>query len=122
MTADFTKPSIVLRVEGAAVLTLAVFLYGELGQSWIVFLLLFFVPDLSLLGYLRDKNVGAAVYNVVHTYLWPAGLWAFAFFIEWGAAMGIALIWAAHIGVDRLAGLGLKYPTGRKDTHLQRVV
>jgi Domain of unknown function (DUF4260) len=26
-----------------------------------------------------------------------------------------------HIGVDRAIGYGLKYPTGFKDTHLQRV-
>ena len=36
-------------------------------------------------------------------------------------ATQIALIWLAHIGVDRLLGYGLKYPTGFKDTHLQRV-
>jgi hypothetical protein len=26
-----------------------------------------------------------------------------------------------HIGIDRAIGYGLKYPTGFKDTHLQRV-
>ena len=36
-------------------------------------------------------------------------------------AVQIALIWLAHIGFDRLLGYGLKYPTGFKDTHLQRV-
>jgi hypothetical protein len=34
---------------------------------------------------------------------------------------GLALIWLAHIGVDRALGYGLKYPDGFKDTHLQRV-
>jgi hypothetical protein len=33
----------------------------------------------------------------------------------------LGLIWFAHIGVDRAIGYGLKYPTGFKDTHLQRV-
>jgi len=36
------------------------------------------------------------------------------------AAM-LALIWAGHIGMDRALGLGLKYPTAFRDTHLQRV-
>jgi hypothetical protein len=36
-------------------------------------------------------------------------------------ATQIALIWLAHIGADRFLGYGLKYPTGFKDTHLQRV-
>ena len=31
------------------------------------------------------------------------------------------IVWAAHIGADRMLGFGLKYPTAFKDTHLQRV-
>ncbi len=33
----------------------------------------------------------------------------------------IALIWLTHIGVDRALGYGLRYPSGFKDTHLQRL-
>jgi hypothetical protein len=40
---------------------------------------------------------------------------------EAGLPVQIALIWAAHIGVDRLLGYGLKYPTAFRDTHLRRV-
>ena len=36
-------------------------------------------------------------------------------------ALALALIWLTHIGVDRAVGYGLKYPTGFKETHLQRV-
>jgi len=36
-------------------------------------------------------------------------------------AVEVGLIWLTHIGVDRAVGYGLKYPTGFKDTHLQRV-
>ena len=36
-------------------------------------------------------------------------------------ALALALIWLTHIGVDRAVGYGLKYPSGFKDTHLQRV-
>jgi Domain of unknown function (DUF4260) len=38
-----------------------------------------------------------------------------------GKAAQLGLIWFTHIGVDRALGYGLKYPTGFKDTHLQRV-
>jgi hypothetical protein len=31
------------------------------------------------------------------------------------------LIWLAHLGLDRMLGFGLKYPTFFKDTHLQHV-
>ena len=33
----------------------------------------------------------------------------------------LGLIWTAHIGVDRLLGFGLKYPTQFHDTHIQRL-
>jgi hypothetical protein len=32
-----------------------------------------------------------------------------------------AVIWIAHIGMDRMLGFGLKYPTRFEDTHLQHV-
>ena len=36
-------------------------------------------------------------------------------------ARALALIWAAHIGMDRALNYGLKYPTQFKDSHLRRV-
>ncbi len=61
------------------------------------------------------------VYNLVHTYVGPVVLFTGGFVAGSGTAMAIALAWAAHLGVDRAVGLGLKYPTGFRDTHLQRV-
>jgi hypothetical protein len=33
----------------------------------------------------------------------------------------IALIWANHIGIDRMLGYGLKYAEGFRFTHLGRI-
>jgi hypothetical protein len=33
----------------------------------------------------------------------------------------VALIWIAHIGIDRAMGYGLKYATAFSDTHLGRI-
>jgi hypothetical protein len=33
----------------------------------------------------------------------------------------LALIWAAHVGFDRMLGYGLKYPTAFGDTHMGRI-
>ena len=38
-----------------------------------------------------------------------------------GRFAAFALIWLAHIGVDRMLGYRLEYPSAFKDTHLQRV-
>jgi hypothetical protein len=111
----------VLRAEGLAVLALAVAGYSALGGSWLLFGLLFLVPDLSMAGYLRGPRMGAALYNAGHAYLVPAlvalGGW-------WGGsppAVQVALIWAAHIGFDRALGYGLKLPAGFRHTHLGMV-
>jgi hypothetical protein len=115
------RPNILLRVEGllVAIGTLAV--YGRLDGNWLLFFLLILAPDVSMLGYLAGTRVGAVVYNLFHTYALPVALGAYGFLTTHGLAVHIALIWSAHIGIDRMLGFGLKYPTGFKDTHLNRV-
>ena len=97
---------------------MGIVVYARLQGSWLLFALLFLVPDVSMIGYLRDRRIGAGVYNAVHTYLGPALLGAGALWIGSTTAGQIAVIWACHIGFDRLLGFGLKYPSGFGDTHL----
>jgi hypothetical protein len=73
-----------------------------------------------MLGYLRGPRAGAAVYNLGHTWLLPAIIGAGGLLGGSRLAIGIALIWLGHIGIDRLLGYGLKFPTGFKDSHLGR--
>lgn len=114
-------PRLLLRAEGAAVAVLALVLYRELGQPWWVFAVFFLAPDLSLLGYLGGPRLGAVAYNLVHTYALPVLGYAFGFALAHPGLMAAGLIWAAHIGVDRVLGFGLKYATGFRDTHLNKV-
>lgn len=116
-----TKPGILLHAEGFVVLTASFAAYHELSGSWLLFFLLFFWPDLFMLGYLANVRLGASLYNLVHTYVGPLLLGSAAVFEQGHKALLFALIWAAHIGFDRMLGYGLKYPTFFKDTHLQRV-
>jgi hypothetical protein len=39
--------------------------------SWLLFFLLLLVPDLSMLGYLLNNQVGAFSYNLFYTYSFP---------------------------------------------------
>jgi hypothetical protein len=108
-----------LRLEGAAVLTLCLFLYARGGHSWGLLALLILAPDAAMIGYLAGPRVGALVYNLAHVYVGPillALVW-----IGLGRPPVPALIWAAHIGLDRMLGYGLKYPSAFGDTHLGRV-
>ena len=115
------NPGLLLRIEGWVALTVSFAAYHELSGNWLYFFLLFLWPDLFMLGYLANARLGASLYNLVHTYTWPLLLGAAAVFENWHNTLLFAVIWTAHIGLDRMLGYGLKYPTFFKDTHLQRV-
>lgn len=114
-------PGFLLRVEGAALFASSVLLYWVNGGSWVLFALLLFTPDLSMLGYAFGPRIGAAVYNVFHTDPLPAALAAFGLMGGSTLVVAVALIWLGHLGMDRALGYGLKYPTAFKDTHLERI-
>jgi hypothetical protein len=109
-----------LRIEGLVLLAGSLLLYAQNRGEWVAFLALFLVPDLSMLGYLRGPAVGAALYNLFHNYLPPAALVALGMLSGNQLLLLLALIWLAHIGMDRLLGYGLKYSSGFKDTHVGR--
>lgn len=112
------NPRILLRVEGLAVGVAAVGAYLALGGPLWLLAVLALAPDLSMVGYLAGPRVGAAAYNAAHTYIAPVALAALATGFDVPIALLGALVWAGHIGVDRLFGYGLKYESGFKDTHL----
>lgn len=114
-------PPVLLRIEGATLLALSVLLYSLNGGGWLTFVLLFLVPDVSMLGYLSGSRVGATTYNLFHTYAPPSILAALGLVAGSSLGVSVALVWFAHIGFDRMVGYGLKYPTGFFDTHLHRL-
>jgi hypothetical protein len=116
-----TLPGVLLRLEGGALLAAATVFYFSSGGHWLLFLALFLAPDLALVGYLRGPRVGSLTYNLVHTTIVPLLLLVGALLAGLTPGLLAAAIWLAHIGLDRLVGYGLKYPTSAKETHLGRV-
>jgi len=114
-------PNLFLRLEGLTIFIGAILLFWQQGGSGLIFAVLLFAPDLSMLGYLVNLRVGALIYNGVHTYLPPALLLLIGVTAGHAVLMQLAAIWFAHIGMDRTIGYGLKYATDFKATHLQRV-
>jgi hypothetical protein len=110
-------PRLLLRSEGGAVLALAAVLYGRYGQSWWLFVALLAAPDLALLGDLVGTRAGAVAYDLTHTYVPPAVLALGGVVGGSSLAVSVALIWFAHIGMDRALGLGLRYPGRCGHTH-----
>jgi len=112
------EPRNFLRVEGLAVLGIALAGYFRLGGSVWLLVILALAPDLSMIGYLAGTRVGSLSYNVIHTYTLPLALGSLGFWADIRMALLVALIWAGHIGADRLVGYGLKFESGFNNTHL----
>jgi hypothetical protein len=114
-------PHWLLRAEGLAVAAASMVVYFQLGYGWLLLVVLALAPDLSMLGYVAGTATGATAYNAAHTYAAPVVLGAVGVVVDGDTAVQLSLIWLTHIGVDRLLGYGLKYPSAFKDTHLQRI-
>jgi hypothetical protein len=119
------KMRFLLRAEGAALFAAAVLAFHALDISWWMFAVLFLAPDLALVFYLLGPCVGAVAYNVMHSTIGPLVLgsigWLMGFNILGTILAGCAAIWMAHVGMDRMLGLGLKYFSSFHDTHLGRI-
>ena len=110
-----------LRLEGLTLFVGMTMLYAVWGGSWWVYAILFLVPDLSFAGYLAGPRAGAVVYNAAHSYMAPMALMTAGFALASPLTLSIAMIWLAHIGIDRALGYGLKYSAGFTFTHLGRI-
>jgi hypothetical protein len=110
-----------LRLEGVALLAVALLLYRHSQSSWLLFAELSLLPDISFAGYLFGSRAGATAYNAAHSTLGPVALAAFAIATGMQLPFVLALIWTAHVGFDRALGYGLKYASGFRDTHLGHI-
>jgi hypothetical protein len=110
-----------LRVEGACVLLASIFAYSLYGSGWGVFFGCFLMPDLAMLAYFAGPRIGAFAYNTTHSYIGALLVLACGVVYALPQSTAVGLIWAAHIGFDRMLGYGLKYASGFGDTHLGRI-
>ena len=110
-----------LRLEGAAALVLSVWLYASLGGDLWLLVPLVLLVDLSMLGYLAGPRAGAITYNAFHTWLPGLALIGAGMWMRESVLAIAGAVLTAHVGMDRLLGYGLKYPTSFQDTHLGRI-
>ncbi|MGT2466035.1 DUF4260 domain-containing protein [Mesorhizobium sp.] len=117
-----TRPvDLIVRFEWVTVAALAIVCYALSGFSWWRFALLILAPDLSMLGYLAGPRLGAVTYNALHILIAPLVLLLAGALLAGPLTTAVALIWIAHIAIDRALGYGLKLPTAFQDTHLGRI-
>jgi hypothetical protein len=110
-----------LRLEGLTLFLGMTLLYAVWGGSWLLYVILFLVPDISIIAYLSGPQFGGMIYNAMHSYMAPMVLMVLGFGFAAPLVLSIAIIWLAHIGIDRALGYGLKYSAGFGFTHLGRI-
>lgn len=111
----------VLRLEALCVLTAALIAYSKVGSGWSTFALFFFAPDISFMGYVANKRVGAISYNLAHSYIGSVACLVAGSVLSDPTLVSAGIIWCAHVGFDRALGYGLKYAEGFGFTHLGRI-
>jgi hypothetical protein len=110
-----------LRLEGLTLFVGMTLLYAIWEGSWWVYAILFLAPDISFAAYLAGPRPGAVIYNAAHSYMAPVALMTTGFATSSPLVLSLAMIWLAHIGIDRALGYGLKYSRGFGFTHLGRI-
>jgi len=90
----------------------------HLHVSWWMYVILFFSPDIGMLGYLINTKVGAFTYNLFHHKGIAIVVTAAGYLTgnSWLMLAGILLF--AHSAFDRVMNYGLKYEDDFKHTHL----
>ncbi|WP_022723914.1 DUF4260 domain-containing protein [Rhodopseudomonas sp. B29] len=110
-----------MRLEGVVLLAASTLFYAVSDGSWLLYAVLFFAPDLGMIGYLAGPRAGALVYNAAHSIIGPLLIAVAGVVLLWPLGGVLSLIWFSHIGFDRALGYGLKYGTGFGFTHLGRI-
>jgi hypothetical protein len=111
----------ILKFEGLAFFIASLWTYHLIGLNWWLFAAFILVPDFFMLGYVRNSKLGATIYNLGHTYLFPGFLFGIYFVLEFQIFLPISIIWFAHISMDRMLGYGLKYDDSFRHTHLGEI-
>jgi hypothetical protein len=109
-----------LKLEEFAMAGIAIYylttLHTGINQWWYV--LLFFAPDISILGYVFGKKAGAICYNIFHHKLLALVVLALGWIMQNQYLLLTGSILFGHSSFDRIMGYGLKYFDGFKHTHL----
>lgn len=107
-----------LRLEGLTLLIGALAGFATTAEAWWLVPALLLLPDVAALGYLWSTRVGAHLYNLTHAAPMPAVLAGIGLWQHQSLVLATALIWLAHIGMDRALNYGLKYHDASRHTHL----
>ena len=107
-----------VKLEELGEFLFSIYLFSLLPFPWWFYPLFFFVPDLSMLGYLAGPQFGAITYNLIHHKAIALSLFAAGslFHIPVMSLIGVVLL--GHSSLDRVLGYGLKFSNSFNHTQL----
>ena len=111
----------VIRLEELGFFLFSIYLFSLLPFAWWVFPLLFFVPDVSMVGYLAGPRPGAMLYNLVHHRALALLCYVLGMLLASPVLALAGVIVFTHSSLDRVFGYGLKSSDGFTTTHLGRI-
>ena len=120
----FCGPSLsmknIIKIEEAAITAASIYFLSKynLGLPVWAWALLFFSPDIFMLGYLVNTRVGAYAYNLVHHRGLALAIVAIGLMTASNVVVATGILLFAHSSFDRMMGYGLKYNDDFKHTHL----
>ena len=110
-----------LKLEEFFLFVLSLFLFSQLDYGWGWYALLFLAPDLSMIGYLANPQVGAWTYNLIHHKGLAVALYILGSLLSIPWLMFTGTILLGHSSLDRVFGYGLKYPDAFQNTRLGKI-
>jgi hypothetical protein len=113
----------VLKLEEIAMTAVGIYFLTihNLNLSIWIWLLIFFSPDISMLGYLANPKIGAVSYNIFHHKGIAITIMSIGYFMNIEIVLTIGILLFAHASFDRIWGYGLKYYSSFNDTHLGKI-
>ena len=83
-----------------------------------IWVILFFAPDIGMLGYLINTKIGALTYNFLHHKGIAIAVATVGYYLDTDLLTATGILLFAHASFDRIWGYGLKFPDNFKHTHL----
>lgn len=110
----------IIQIEEAAITAISIYFLSKynLGLPIWAWLLLFFTPDISMLGYLANSRIGSYTYNLVHHRGVALTIVAIGLLTTVTIYITVGILLFAHSSFDRMLGYGLKYSDDFKHTSL----
>ena len=119
-TKEIAQMALALKMEEAAMTVMGIYFLSHfsLGLPIWIWFLLFFSPDISMLGYLINNRFGAYVYNLFHHRAIALIIVALGLFLTSNICTAIGILLFSHSSFDRMMGYGLKFTDNFKNTSL----